>query len=356
MKKNIFKIGFSTALSGVEQKHGEANVEAVKIAFDEFKNSEHNFELDLIIDDDGADTHKSIEVANKFSADASIIGIIGPNGSNAAKSAAPIYNDAKLAQVTFTASLVELTEKGYKTFFRIIPNDDIHAKLFIQFIEKYLQAKEILFINDDTEFAIGLNQYMAKYARVSGIRVVGMLEIREGADLTKQIASVKKANPSHIFFSGMEPICHQVAVDLREEGLKSIYLGTDAIKPSKFLATPGYGNIEGPFQSNVCADLYRNKGVEQFAQKYKERFGEIYSVYTAEAYVAAKLMIQAAKECFPHITRENVLKKIKAIRMDSIIGNISFQENGEPNESRMGFYKFVNQDELEFVGFSTDLF
>ncbi len=132
-------------------------------------------------------------------------------------------------------------------------------------------------------------------------------------------------------------------------------MGTDAIKPSKFLAIPGY-DIEGPFQSNVCTDLYRNERSSQFASEYEKRFGEIYSVYTAEAYVAAKLMIQAVKECFPEITRENVLKKIKSIEIDSIIGNISFQENGELKESKIGFYKFTNQNELEFIGFSTDLF
>ena len=152
----------------------------------------------------------------------------------------------------------------------------------------------------------------------------------------------------------MEPVINAMAMKLREKGLKSIYLGTDAIKPSKFLTTPGY-NADGPYQSNVCADLYRNASVKDFASRYKERFGEIYSVYTAEAYVAAKIMINAVKECFPEITRENILKKIKSTNTETIIGNISFRENGECKESKIGFYKFDNQDQLVFIGFSNDL-
>ena len=112
MDKKVYTIGFSTALSGVEKKHGEANVEAVKMAFDEAKRENLDFDLKLVIGDDGAETNKAIEVAKNFSNDSTIVGIIGPNGSDAAKAAAPVYHNAGLPQITFTASLVEVSEKG----------------------------------------------------------------------------------------------------------------------------------------------------------------------------------------------------------------------------------------------------
>jgi len=354
-KKKLFKIGFSTALSGVEKKHGKAQVEAVKIAFEEAKEEGLDFDLELVIGDDGAETNKAIDVARKFSSDPLVVGVLGPNGSDATKAGAPIYNDAGLPQITYSGSVTDVSRKGYSTFFRLIPNDDSQAEIVINFLDQFLKVKELLLINDDTKFAIGLNEYMGKYAQKKGLKILDKIEIQnDESKLGNIIDKVAQINPKYIFFAGMEPVCNLVALELRKKGLKSIYLGTDAIKPSKFLTTPGF-DVDGPYQSNVCADLYRNEQTQDFTQKFIEKYGKIYSVYTAEGYVTAKLLINAMKKCKTDITRENMLKNVKLTKMNSIIGNISFQVNGELETSKIGFYKFKNQQDLEFIGFSTDI-
>jgi len=352
-KKKLFKIGFSTALSGVEKKHGKAQVEAVKIAFEEAKEEGLDFDLELVIGDDGAETNKAIDVARKFSSDPLVVGVLGPNGSDATKAGAPIYNDAGLPQITYSGSVTDVSRKGYSTFFRLIPNDDSQAEIVINFLDQFLKVKELLLINDDTKFAIGLNEYMGKYAQKKGLKILDKIEIQnDESKLGNIIDKVAQINPKYIFFAGMEPVCNLVALELRKKGLKSIYLGTDAIKPSKFLTTL---DVDGPYQSNVCADLYRNEQTQDFTQKFIEKYGKIYSVYTAEGYVTAKLLINAMKKCKTDITRENMLKNVKLTKMNSIIGNISFQVNGELETSKIGFYKFKNQQDLEFIGFSTDI-
>ena len=354
-EKKCIKIGFSSALSGVEKNHGKAQVEAVKIAIKEAKEEKLDFDLQLVIGDDGADANKAVNVAKEFSSDPLIVGVLGPNGSDATKAGAPIYYHAGLPAITFSGSVTDISKEGYSTFFRVIPNDDSQAEIVIRFLEQHLKVKELLLINDNTKFAIGLNDLIEKYALDKNIKILDKIQIEDDKQKMEIIADkVAKINPAYIFFAGMEPVCHLAALKLREKGLKSIYLGTDAIKPSKFLVTPGY-DVDGPYQSNVCVDLFRNELSRDFAQKFKESFGEIYSVYTAEAYVTAKLLICAIKQCGLNITRENVLKNIKTIKMDSIIGYISFQDNGELNQSKIGFYRFINQQDLEFIGFSTEL-
>jgi len=354
-KNELFKIGFSTALSGVEKKHGKAQVEAVKIAFEEAKEEGLDFDLELVIGDDGAETNKAIDVARKFSSDPLVVGALGPNGSDATKAGAPIYNDAGLPQITYSGSVTDVSRKGYSTFFRLIPNDDSQAEIVINFLDQFLKVKELLLINDDTKFAIGLNEYMGKYAQKKGLKILDKIEIQnDESKLGNIIDKVAQINPKYIFFAGMEPVCNLVALELRKKGLKSIYLGTDAIKPSKFLTTQGF-DVDGPYQSNVCTDLYRNELSHDFTRKFKERYGEIYSVYTAEAYVTAKLLINAMKKCESDITRENMLKNIKSTKVNSIVGDISFQSNGELKTSKIGFYKFKNQKDLKFIGFSTDI-
>ena len=134
-EKKQYKIGFSSALSGVEKYHGKAQVDAVKIAFEEAKEEGLNFDLELVIGDDGAETNKAIDVANRFSSDPLVIGVAGPNGSDATKAAAPVYHGAGLPHITFSGSVTDVSNQGYTTFFRLIPNDDAQAEIIIEFMK-----------------------------------------------------------------------------------------------------------------------------------------------------------------------------------------------------------------------------
>jgi branched-chain amino acid transport system substrate-binding protein len=347
-------IGCSAALSGCEEKHGQAMLRAVELAVEEANELDLPQKIKLIWDDDAGDTEQGIEVAKKFIANPKILGVVGPMNSNPSIGAAPLYDQAGLVHITNSASNVRLSEKGYRTFFRMIANDYVQADALVNFTVKYLKAKQVSVINDDTDFSTGLAELVLERMKKAGIQITNHISLTCGKnDYSAELAPLNTSAPEVIFFAVLEPEGKLVSRLLRERGNRSVFLGTDALKPSKFLVTPGY-DVAGPYHSCASADITREPEASRFADAFELKHGEKYSIYTAEAYDAAKILIQSIEK-FQEPTRDLVLGNVaKTTNYQGASGVKSFTENGELKNPRISFY-YYKEGLLEFIGFSDQI-
>ena len=82
-------------------------------------------------------------VAQSFASNSSIVGVIGPAGSQEVTAAAPILKKAGLAFVSGSATNVALTNgtlKGY--FFRVVPNDCVQGPTDANYMMKQARRHE----------------------------------------------------------------------------------------------------------------------------------------------------------------------------------------------------------------------
>src|SRR6056297_1442770 len=257
MSKKSYKIGVSAPLSGCETEHGKRVVRSVELAVDEANQTDLPFSFDLLVGDDKGDTEVGKNVAKEFIADPLVLGVVGPLNSNPSIGAAPLYDKAGLVNLTNAASNVVLSQRGYKTFFRMIANDDVQADALMDFMKQYLKMSKITIINDDTDFSSGLAEIVLEKASNSDLKVINHLQVKCGQeDYSSELSSLDLNSPEVIFFAILEPEGKLITRQLRELGNKSIFLGTDALKPSKFLCTPGY-DIPGPYHSCATTDITR---------------------------------------------------------------------------------------------------
>lgn len=351
MKEKHYKIGVSAPLSGCETKHGEAMVRSVELAIDEANQSNPDLQFEVVICDDKGDTAAGKDVAKELISDPLVMGVVGPLNSNPSSGAGPLYNEAGLVQIASAASNVSLSQQGYRTFFRVVANDDVQADALVDFMKNYLKTSTITVINDNTDFSSGLATIVADRAAKAGIKVLDHLQVKYGQnDYQAELSKLDITTPEVIFFAILEPEGKLISKHLREKGNRSIFLGTDALKPSKFLLTPGY-HIPGPYHSCATTDIATAPSAVGFAKAYKSKYGELYSVYTAEAYDAAKLLTQAISQC-TEPSREAVLNKIKQTKnFPGASGSITFTNTGELAEPRISFH-YYKDEELQFLGFS----
>ncbi len=351
--KKTYKLGCSIALTGVEEIHGKYELEAIKMAVEEANESgKLPFQLDFVYYNDGADKKLSETAATNLVNDDAVMAVVGCQGSNATLAGAPIYYQGGLAAMTFTGSNVTASEKGYNTFFRSIANDTVHAKQLAVFAAKYLKVKTAALMSDDTSFGLGLVGLMKEAFEKEGVSPVTEIVVtaeENGKDISKQVGQIKENDPELIFFAGMEPECNYAAVELRKAGVMVPFLGTDAIKPSYFLTTPGF-DAPGPYQSNVCVDITREEVGKRFAEKYQKKTDSLYSVYTLEAYDSANILIQAMAACGEDVTREKVVQNLKTMEFDCEIGKVSFDEKGEIKNPKISFYTFDDQKTIRRLG------
>ncbi len=347
-----YKIGVSAPLSGCEGEHGKQMVRAVELAIDEFnQNNRKPYSIEIIVGNDKGETEEGKKVAESFVSDLSIMGVVGPLNSNPSDGAAPLYNQAGLVCITNGASNATLTTHGYKSFFRIIANDDFQGSALIDFISNYLKVSKISIINDNTDFSSGLGGLVHEKASARGLKIIDHLEISFGKeDYKQELSALDLSSPEVIFFAILEPEGKIISRQLREAGNKSIFLGTDALKPSKFLYTPGY-DVPGPYHSCATTDINREKSAFHFAELFEKKYNEKYSIYTAEAYDAANLLINAI-DSTDDPNRENVLQKIRNTKdYQGASGKITFTDSGELKDPKISFYYYKNGD-LCFLGFS----
>ncbi len=92
-----------------------------QIAVDEWnaRGGIQGVQIKHVMGDDALDPAQGIKVARKFTSDRSMYGVVGPPVSHIAQASLKIYGQNDLACITTAASKPELTESGYKHFFRV---------------------------------------------------------------------------------------------------------------------------------------------------------------------------------------------------------------------------------------------
>jgi branched-chain amino acid transport system substrate-binding protein len=356
MAKENIKIGCSAVLSGHEKVHGQAIVHAAQLAVEQAnKKGILSTRLELVVDDDRDETAAAIEVAHRFVGTEQLIGVVGPMNSQAALAAAPIYQQADLVQISPAASNPDLTRMGYSAFFRVVAHDNFQGMRAAEFVVSHLKMNKLGVIHDGSTFGQPLSEVFAKRAEQLGAEILSLDVIRRGQqDYTKIARKMAACQPDLIFFGVIEAEGLQLAPQLRQAGVTAIFFGTDGLKSSRYLETPQYP-FAGPYHSNASTDINVKESAWGFKNAFEHRFGPTYSVYSAEAFDAANILINA-------IARSNVVSRRSLMAQvantdnyPGITGPISFDHNGDRKNPEIGFYE-LRPNKVAFMGFDRDLY
>lgn len=353
----IAKIGCSAVLSNDDDEavHGRHILQAVSLAVEQ-ANAQRTLpvQLEVAVGDDKADPEQAVAVAKDFIADAQVVGVVGTMNSHTSLAAAPHYDRAGLVQIAPAASAVELTRRGFKTFFRVVAHDGWQSSAAANYAVSVLGAQRIAVIHDGTTFGEPLAEMFREKAESLGADIVRYVDVDRGqTDFQPEVASISQVDPDLIFFGVIEAEGRLLAQQLREAGVRAIYFGTDGLKPSHFLATPDYA-VSGPYHTNAGTDVRVASSAQSFADTYRQCYGSLYSVYTAEAYDAAQILINAVAHADP-LDRAGVRAAVARTRdFEGATGRITFDANGDVLEPRIGLYRFDN-GEMVFLGYTHEL-
>lgn len=349
------KIGCSAILSGHEKVHGEAIVRAVGLALEQSNQAGATpYHLELIVLDDKDEPAPALAAARKFTTDPDLVGVIGPMNSQAAFEAGPEYERAGLVHISPAASNPELGRRGMKTFFRLAPHDLFQGDRAAEFAVQFLKKSRLAIIHDQSLFGLPLTEVFARKAQQLGAGIILNASISRGeTDFSELAAEVANHQPELIFFGVIEEEGLFLAPQLRKAGVKSIYLGTDGLKASRYLATPGY-SIPGPFHSNACCDISRQESAGAFRAAFENQYGPTYSVYSAEAFDAAGILIQALNRAGEPKAKEVLEQVRRTENYPGAAGIINFEANGDRRDPEIGFYE-LKSDGVDFIGMDREI-
>lgn len=352
------KMGCVLPLSGPEDRHARSQLLAVKLALEEVEPElELPFDVELVVEDDAVSAEKAADIARAFVADQDVLAVIGPMNSFTSLSAGPIFYEGGLVHIATAASNPTLTKRGWRTFFRVVANDVHQYQAAAGFAVKKFGASRISVVyGAGGTFSAPLAEGFRDVAQGLGAEIPLFLGIQgkkdDFSDVVEKLAGVPY---DLIFFVLGESTAVIISRQLREAGVMVPFLATDGIKPFPYFATFDY-DVEGPYYTNVCADPRVKTSAGEMVERYVKRFSEEPTVYMAEGYDAAQIILSALKRTgSARPTRQEVLEAVAVTRdFPGTSGTITFDEYGDIVEPEIGIYK-VEDRALKFLGYAKDL-
>jgi len=305
--------------------------------------------IEHIMGDDALDPAQGINVARKFVSDELMYGVVGPPVSHVAQASLKIYGKNNLACITTAASKPELTESGYKHFFRVNARNDAHGLNCALFIKRYLKAHKVAVLNEKVAYCQNLATQTIKNLKELGISDILNDTIVAGSkDYSAVLTKVKAYKPDVIFFIATAAPDQAIGVrQAKELGIEAIFFGTEGARDKTDFIEASEGAAEGAYVYHFSPDIYSIQEADAYVKNYEAKYGTL-SGFGPPAYEAMNILLTAidlaAKD--GKIDREEVISQLSAIKnYKGILGfPVSFDEKGDLMGGATYFFKVNGQN------------
>jgi len=275
-------IGVSIGLSGegiaplgVDIRRG---VELGQEAFPTVTIEGVEFAIRLDVQDSQCNAEGGVAVANRFSSDPSIVGVIGPMCSSACLPASHIYDAAGYSFITPSCTAAVLSRRGSPSFNRVVSPDDVQGIHTAHYVVHTLGVRRAATLHDGSPYAEGLVDFFSERFVAMGGEIVAADAVTVGdTHFQALLSEIAATDPELIYFPGFPAEAARLIQQRFDVGLEeSIFFGGAAWKGPEVIELAGEA-AEGTY----AVGHVRRQGSEElearravFLQRYEERYGE----------------------------------------------------------------------------------
>lgn len=359
-----FKIGVDLPMSGGDASNGIPTNNGVILAVDEAnaKGLPGGIKLQVdTLDDAVQGTHDPAQGAQNiktFAADSAVLAVVGPFNSNVAQAEIPISNDAGLAQISPSntndglttgenAKKLRTSKPDQIAYFRVCTRDSNQGAAGAELAKK-LGWKKIYIVDDNETYGKGLADFFEKSFKAGGGTILGHDHLTKNQqDFKALLTKIKATNPDAIYYGGVTVTGGGLLrKQMGDVGMAKVgFEGGDGISDEEFKKIAG-SLANGAYYTVAAPDTKNLPSAQSFIKAYNAKFHSDIGAYSANAYAAAEVIINAIKEASAGgktPTRAEVLKYIAATKnLQTPIGAVGFDKNGDTTNGILSFYQIVN--------------
>jgi branched-chain amino acid transport system substrate-binding protein len=249
-------------------------------------NAQNKTKITMSEGDTQLDPKQATTVSRKFQSDSSILGVVGPAGSQEVQAVGPIFGRVKLPFISMSATRTDLTGSKNPTFFRVVPTDAVQGPTDATYITKSLKAKKIYIVDDQTSYSTGLADAVVEAAKKIGATVS---RDSVGQKQTDFSSLVSKIDADVVFLPWQIAANAQVFADqMKEQGKTAKLFGSDGLFSSDFTAENAYVSSFAPDIRGLPADKSLVAG---YVKQYNNKFG----TFGPPTFAATWVMANAVK-------------------------------------------------------------
>jgi branched-chain amino acid transport system substrate-binding protein len=332
----IVKIGHVGPTSGAIAHLGKDNENGGRMAIEELNASGlviggRPVTFELLAEDDAADPKQGTAAAQKL-VDAKVNGIVGHLNSGTTIPASKIYNDARLPQVSPSATNPKYTRQGFDTTFRLVADDTQLGGTLGRYAIETLSAKTVAVIDDRTAYGQGVSDEFEKGVVAAGGTVVAREFTNDKAtDFNAILTSIKGKKPDVIFFGGMDAVAGPMLKQMKQLGIEAKFMGGDGICTAGLPALAGDSLADDML---YCAeaggvDEAGKPAMDKFRADFKAKYNVEVQVYAPYVYDAVMLLADAMKRAESADPAVYLPFLAKTDGFKGVTGNITFDDKGD---------------------------
>ena len=354
----LVKIGVDLPMSGGEAPNGVPTNNGVLLAIDQANMAGGPYHFEEVLKDDAVngvhDPAQGAKNIQELIADPAVAGIVGNFNSNVGKATIPITNAAGLVQISPSQTNPGLTKpengaldvrKAYPdriNYFRTCTTDDIQGPVGADFAYNVLKVRRVAILDDQETYGKGIADEFEKEFKRLGGTVLSHDGIPKGTqDFHAILTKIRAERPQLVYFGGVTTTGGGlIRKQMPDVGLATPYEGGDGIVENEFLTVAGDA-ANNSFGTVASINVERLGAAKAFVDAYKAKFHENPGAYSANAFVAAKIILDAVKAA--GADREKVRAWVAGLHnYNSIIGTFSFDANGDTDSRWISIYAVRN--------------
>jgi branched-chain amino acid transport system substrate-binding protein len=312
--------------------------------FTQWNKVKGHVKIKLVQGDTQLDPSKASTVAQSFASNGSIMGVIGPAGSDEVQAVAPILRKAGLAFASGSATRVSLTngsQKGF--FFRDVPNDNVQGPTAASYMFNNLGAKSgssVMVVDDQESYSTGLADIVGQSLTGKGVKVDRESISQKDTDFSSLIAKVSSATKVVYLPFQLSSQAQLFTQQLKAQGKTAVTFGSDGtFDVSKFNTNGSYISFFAPDVTTIPADA-------AVVKSFSKQFPGATSPFGAPNYVLAQLYANAVTKACKNktLTRAELRADFAKASLKATIlgGPVRFTANGDLAGAKFHVFKIVN--------------
>lgn len=325
-----YVIGFEAPLTGNNAQDGIAGMQGAQLAVDQVNAAGgiNGVPVRLYTADDKADPKESATVANMFAEDASVLVMVGPALSSGVLAISSIIEAKKLSCISFGASSAAVS--GCSDYvFRTIPTDAVGGRYLIKWLEENVNPQKVGIFYENSDFGVGVRDVFAEQLAEDGVTIAAEQSFLpdETSDFTTGLTALKNADIDLLVlgcsYNEAALICKQAStlgIDAPIASIDACYsealleLGGDAVNGMLFTAFFSVDNEDDT--------------VQEFVKGYREKYNVDPNTFSAYAYDAALIAIDAIRSAGAE--RASINEYLRGVKeMKGVTGYNTFDEYGD---------------------------
>jgi len=301
--------------------------------------------VELLIEDDSNNPQKAIAAGEKLLLQ-SPVAVIGSQTSTVTEALQGIFNDRKVIHISYGATAVPLTGKGYRYFFRTCPQNSEQAKAAVKIIRK-MKVKKVALLHDDSLFGKDLADVMRSRLHNWMIEVVYDGSLKTGqSDYLPLLERIKAAGPELVFFTGYYPEAARLLLARDRLNWEIPFMSGDGANDSNLIqiagkkAAAGFSFISPPAPEDLPSPRIKSF-LDRYMTAYGTRLTSIYALFAGDAFIAVTESIRRLQTTDPDRISDYLHRRY--VNPAALTGKHYFDYKGDVMSDLHGVYQVDNE-------------